>query len=491
MVSTLDYIPGSIMRGIFAKRYIEQEKLGSEAHKDDFFYDCFLNPGLCFTNAYLKDDTNHYPTPLSIQSVKGREDTIFDRIKKDDITDQTKYVGKYCKITDDTINFVRASKSINFHHARYDRLKGHSDEGIIFNYESLDPMQEFSGKITGNEKDLNIILDIFKSSVKIYIGRSKNTQYGQAELSFVSHEPETFASEIDSLNPEKISNPFILTFLSHAIIYNNNGFSSTSLWDIRSCLAKTLEVTPENIHIKKAFKRSETVENFVSKWLLKRPSEEAIKAGSCFEIFIDNLSEKIKQSLIELQKTGLGERTGEGFGHFAINLQKNGQYKLRDVKDKKTGKPDGSAPEITKDVIKNVAIKSYHTRAEVQALSDCQSFCKDTDRIPTSSLLGKLELMLKDSNNSGDFIIKINSLPESTKEKLKRCRNQNVNLIDFVRDSETNIVKILEPEHCLRECCDLIGYKPETDNAIKTDIYKFYWVTFLRSMRLAKKKGRD
>ncbi|MCX9011184.1 MAG: hypothetical protein OIN66_08685 [Candidatus Methanoperedens sp.] len=491
MISTLDYIPGSIIRGIFAKRYIEQKKLGSEAHKDDFFYNCFLNPGFCFTNAYLKDDTNHHPTPLSIQSVKTKEDTIFDRIKKEDITDQTKYVGKYCKITDDKINFIRAHKSINFHHARYDRLKGHSDEGIIFNYESLDPMQEFSGRIIGDEKDLNIILDHFKSNVKVNLGRSKNIQYGQAELSFVSHKPEIFASEIDSLNLEKIGNPFILTFLSQAIIYNKNGFSSTSLLDLMSYLAGILEVPPENIHIKKTFKRSETVENFVSKWLLKRPSEEVIKAGSCFEIFIDDLNEKTKQSLIELQKTGIGERTCEGFGRFVINLQKHGEYKLQDVAGKKTGKPDSSVPQITKDVIMNMVIKSYHTRTEIQALSDCQNFCEDKDRIPTSSLLGKLELMLNDSNNAGDFIVKINNLPEPTTEKLKRCRNQNVDLIEFIRGSEANIIKIIEPEQHLNECCDLIEYNPETDSATKTEIYKFYWVTFLRSMRLTKKKGRD
>lgn len=102
MVSTLDYIPGSVIRGIFAQKYIDKNECNSEAHKDSNFYNIFLSSEVCFTNAYIakcnEKCTIYYPTPLSIQSAKTDENKIFDLINMGEVPDQTKYVGKYCKL---------------------------------------------------------------------------------------------------------------------------------------------------------------------------------------------------------------------------------------------------------------------------------------------------------------------------------------------------------------------------------------------------------
>jgi len=247
MVSTLDYIPGSVVLGIFAKKYIDKKDMGRNAHEDQYFHRCFLNSSICFTNAYLsksngKDRSTFYPTPLSIQSSKEDEKEIYDLMitsKK-----QTEYPGNYCKIIDDKINLASANRSINFHHSRKDRVKGHSDDGTIFNYESLNPLQEFSGWIIGEEADLNIILELIGSKMKINIGRSKQIQYGKAELELLYDIPDTPISEVYAFNLDRLNNPFILTFWSPAIIYNENGFPSTSITDLKKYLSSHLEVQP-------------------------------------------------------------------------------------------------------------------------------------------------------------------------------------------------------------------------------------------------------
>ncbi|MGC9046490.1 MAG: hypothetical protein ACP5JA_08755, partial [Thermodesulfovibrio sp.] len=38
MVSTLDFIPGTHLRGMFANEYIKKRRLGENAHKDETFY---------------------------------------------------------------------------------------------------------------------------------------------------------------------------------------------------------------------------------------------------------------------------------------------------------------------------------------------------------------------------------------------------------------------------------------------------------------------
>lgn len=494
MVSTLDYIPGSVVLGIFAKKYIDKKDLGRNAHEDQYFYRCFLNSSICFTNAYLsksngKDRSTYYPTPLSIQSSKEDEKEIYDLMitsKK-----QTEYLGNYCQIIDDKINLASVRKSINFHHSRKDRVKGHSDDSTIFNYESLDPLQEFSGWIIGDEADLNIILELIGSKMKINIGRSKQIQYGKAELELLYDIPDTPISEIYTFNPDRLNNPFILTFLSPAIIHNENGFPSTSIRDLKKYLSSHLEVQPGDIYMLQAFKKSEVVENFVSKWLLKKPSETCLKAGSCFEIRIEVLNDNIKGKLAELQKTGIGERTGEGFGRFLVNMQQKDHY-IRDYGTKlNTDKPDGSVPDITQKVIKDVAIRSYLTIAEVQALKDGSGFNKNKDKIPSNSLLGRLVFMIKESDNAADFIFKVSELPETATNNIKRCRNDQINLYEFINSSETYVSRILNHDQDMQNCCSLIRFEPLSNEELKSKIFSHYWLTFLAIMRKEKKKGGE
>jgi len=494
MVSTLDYIPGSVLLGIFAKKYIDKKDLGGNAHEDQYFYRCFLNSSICFTNACLSksnenDRSTFYPTPLSIQSSKEDEKEIYDLMitsKK-----QTENLGNYCEIINDKIHLASASRSINFHHSRKDRVKGHSDDGTIFNYESLDPLQEFSGWIIGEKADLKIILDLIGSKMKINIGRSKQIQYGEAELELLYDIPDTPISEVNTFNPDRLNNPFILTFWSPAIIYNKNGFPSTSITYLKKYLSSNLEVQYGDIHILQAFKKSEVVENFVSKWLLKKPSETCFKAGSCFKIRIEGLNDNINEKLTELQKIGIGERTGEGFGRFLINMQQKDRY-IRDYGTKlNTNKPEGSVPDITQKVIKDVAIRSYLTIAEVQALKDGSGFNKNKDQIPTNSLLSRLVFMIKESDNAADFISKVSELPETATNNIKRCRNDQINLYEFIHSSDTYVSGILDQDQDLQNCCSLIGFKPLSNEELKSKIFSHYWLTFLAIMRKEKKKGGE
>ena len=488
MVSTLDYIPGTSIRGIFAHEYIKQN-IKSDAHLDDFFYNSFLNSGLYFTNAYYiktngKEKIICYPTPLSIKSTKEKGE-ISDLLIKEG-NDQTQNLGNYCNIQNDMIDIIDVRKSINFHNTRKDRLKGHSDEGTIFNYESLDVGQEFTGKILGQIDELQKIFDLFEGTKKINIGRSKNIQYGFAELTL--NPPEEYISDIGSEKPEEISDTFILTFLSPAIIYNDNGFPSTSFHDLRSYLVRSLGISAENIKILDLFKRTDTIENFIAIWLLKRPSETAIKEGSCFKISIIDFNEENKKLLIELQQTGLGERTSEGFGRFAINLQKVEKYHKVDINNNKPSKPLERIPETTKDIIKNVIKQKYYSYSELYALEDCGNFIKLKERIPSNSLIGRLELMLQESKSKKDFLEKLENLTKPTKEKLKNCRSEKSNLFTFFQKSDPIIFFTIKHKQ-LKEISSLINYQASDDGDFMFNIYRNYWFTFLASMRKEKKKG--
>lgn len=83
MVSTMDYIPGSVILGVFASKYVKNNRLGPNAHKDSNFHSWFLNSNLCFTNAYMAemvgaDFVEYYPVPFSVNSLKTDESQIFE-----------------------------------------------------------------------------------------------------------------------------------------------------------------------------------------------------------------------------------------------------------------------------------------------------------------------------------------------------------------------------------------------------------------------------
>lgn len=488
MVSTLDYIPGTVLSGIFAWKYIENMKLDfKKAHEDNFFYRCFLNSGLCFSNAYILKESEYrtqffYPTPVSVQHEKNNEKKSYDLLVKDG-EEQTKITGKYCSIIGkEQLNIVSPDKSLNFHHNR-NRENKDERERLIYNYESINEGQKFSGNISGSKEDIANFITNFNKSIRINIGRSKNIQYGKATIEFLSKEPEEFFSDIETVDQE-IEPEFIMTLLSPAIIFNDNGFSTTSISDLRKLIAESVSIPTENIDISKSFIKSDTIENFVSIWRLKKPSETAFAAGSCFKVSITNWDENIKKQLIELQKKGIGERRNEGFGRFILNWQKldEEKYNVSEFKDKEIAEPKESPPKIVNNIIKNLIINEYQKQTKHEAMKDCSEFSRDKKRIPSNSVVGRLEMIIRNLDKPETFSSLIeDNLRKTAKDKLRNCRNENSNLFEYITENNPIIEqKIINQKPKLKEISALIKYDPLE---LKNELYKLYWITFFRLMR--------
>ncbi|MBI5207063.1 MAG: hypothetical protein HY934_04650 [Candidatus Firestonebacteria bacterium] len=122
-----------------------------------------------------------------------------------------------------------------------------------------------------------------------------------------------------------------MTLISDAIIYNKQGFSTTKETDLIDELKITLG---DNIKINKAFIKTGETENFVSIWKLRRPSETCFQMGSCF--LINGLISSDKAKLLELEKNGIGERRGEGFGRIIFNFQKVEKLDIETKEDEMT-----------------------------------------------------------------------------------------------------------------------------------------------------------
>ncbi len=495
MTTTLDYIPGSAILGVFAGKCIQAKKLGDKAHEYPDFYNWFLNSGIIFCNAYpckkIEDRTENYlPIPLSIQTEKNNETSADDLLKKlPDPKEQMKAINAYGYITGEAIKKLNPSKSLNFHHARPDRIKGHSVEGQIFNYESIDPDQLFEGEIIGDEDTLQEFVGSVDNEFPIRLGRSRTAQYGQAELKILSGAPEKLETK-DDLNSE-----IYLTFLSPAIFYNENGFPSTSLADLKRYFAKALGIDSDRIQIDKSFKKPVEIENFIAIWRLKRPSETAFQAGSCFSIKIIGWNDSIESKLVELQKKGIGERRGEGFGRIILNWQMKDRYTVNESKGKKPDaeKPGGKIPALTAKIFEEVIKDNWRKAIEGKALEEYKEFSEN--KPPTNALLGRLEMMLKSAaGDKKQFLGKMLKLRKTAREKLEACRDKNkgkVTLLEFIESGNPDLQQAFKQESALEKMGKIIQYEPSADTTFCNKLYQLYWLTFFRMIRKSKKEGAN
>ncbi len=469
MIATEDYISGSSILGALAYHYIQKNNIkSSNAQEDETFTNWFLKEDIIFCNAYIydvKNDKTYLPTPLSIHKTKDTAESrqCYDLIFKDaeEISSKTSYLGGFANITGSTIYSCEVKKSLHFHHER-DYQKGSTVEGIIFNYESIDAGQTFRGMLLSRQEDtLKAFINAFGASLNLNIGKSRTAQYGRVRLQFST--PTPFALNADYDAEDELS----LTFISPAIIYNENGSSTADIKSLHKAIG-------EDIEIKKAFIKSSQYEGYHSAWRVKKPSEICITEGSCLLIKVnDNALNNLK----ELELTGIGQRTNEGFGRFLIGLQREEELSVLPF-EKEYKKPNIPMPDSVKIICISLIKDQITKQVCIEAINDAKSFSNNI----TKSLISRLEAMMRK-----DGKMQIDKLRKTAKDKLEGCDNDKVRLKDFLLKDSQELLK--EPISKKSFQIPEITYDPSKDEDFLKKLYTQYWLTFFATMRKELKKG--
>lgn len=422
IVATLDYIPGTQIRGLFANEYIKIKKT-KIAEEDIQFRSWFLDGNLKFLNAYISDTVNeesrvYYPIPLCLQREKyGSE--VYNLFNSGDSKPDTKPIDSYGHIIEETIFTKTVKKTINFHHKR-DRQRGVSEEGIIFNYESIDREQTFEGLILG-QRDL---LSEFKSKFSeglFQIGRSRHAQYGRIEFKMVSDEPFDFPlPEIDISENEEI----ILYLISDTIILNDYGFSTANLRDFENATG---------LKVEKSIIRISDEEGYISVWRARTPSYTCFKAGSSFLI---KAEEDTVSTIQNLWSSGIGEMTESGFGRFMIlqNISKVNERRSEEEMPEKPKEMTKTAEDVLFTIIKRAITKEV----EKEAIDRANQFTEGS--MPPSSLLSKIEKSIRDKKLE-TVLRKMEG--KQAKANLEKLNDGKLTLYDFLLNPNFNLEKII------------------------------------------------
>lgn len=519
MVAAKEYIPGTILLGLAAGRYIRKYIKNGKAHEDETFKQLFLQSKIIFSNAYIatyaengKKLIANYPLPVSIRYEKDNENEIHDLLFEMGVEVPTKAIGSYGRLSFDgsknSVEKQNVSKSLNFHHQR-DPQTGSSKEGLIFNYEAIDPDQVFVGEIScdsENSKNLEKIKALFSGENIFYIGRSRNSQYGKIKFEWIEPAQIIHPCSDDSLARKNETGQTVMTMLAPAIIYNAHGFSEVSEENLKRHLSNIFKT---GFEITKSFFRTTEIENFVSVWGLPRPSETVFAAGSCF--LLSGIKEEDRKKLYEIQVKGIGERRAEGFGRVIFDWQNS---EIQDYIKIDSISPPQSILIAASKILKTIIKREIEKAIEEMALLEADEFTpKKADRfsreLPSKSLISRIEAMSQNMEEN-KFVDTIkDGLMDTAKRKLEKCLNNKENLIEFIsknknllsrKISEIKIEKDrktvtpkLELKNLLEDEKTGIDFKQELElnPEFQKRMFKKYYQVFFAVMRRKKKSENE
>ena len=389
MTGTRDAISGSILRGVMAAKYIEGRGL-AKAHEDEEFRRLFFG-ALRFTDANIaspEDGARSFAIPLSMQKEKAKEgetEAVEDLTRAEDPTKGMKSFRGYAVLTDgNLIKTVSAAKDISLHMSRMgdeERKKGRSEDGGIYNYESISPGQTFVGFLIGEDSDIAALrARLPQDSFACRVGRSKFTQYGQCRVKL--GETAEALDEITADHLEAGGRKLILR-LDSPLLFDEMqiGADGTPLMatatNVLGSVARAMnQRTGGGFSVQNVFAAETEIENYVGVWGMKRPRERALAAGSVFALVKDTAwTEADFTALNAVAYGGVGRRTEEGFGQLRHWPNPAGKWE----KPKASGEnvaaplPMEEVSETTAEIAKSAFVRRLAEQMRVYAAEDAKN----------------------------------------------------------------------------------------------------------------------
>ena len=318
MTSSMNVIPGAVMRGILVEQYLNKNTNISRenAHLSSDFQELFFGD-LSFVPAFpSKEDAESFVLPLSLQISKSGV-KINDMLKN---TDPDPAEGFKTKrgigfITEDIkLCSVSVDKNIRLHINRMtqdgeidkNRLAGSSQDGRVFSYEAIDADQDFIGGVYGSKEELeNILAALAEDSWICYVGKSKFTQYGKCRLSLGN------IKQVE-LNPQNREKSICLLLSTPLVLADN-------ICDAKESIEEVFGPLGDDITIDNIYGEAVEVAGFNRQWNMRRPSRQALAAGTVFRLTKESGWDDPSWSQLEkMCYTGVGLHCEDGYGQLRL-----------------------------------------------------------------------------------------------------------------------------------------------------------------------------
>ncbi|HIK42617.1 RAMP superfamily CRISPR-associated protein [Thermoleptolyngbya sp. M55_K2018_002] len=344
VVETLDYIPGTqLLRLVLQQVRSLGVDLGDAVARGD----------LLVTNATVAiADQPGQPIPACLFYEKSgggldKGGKVYNRFCEPEQSSQIKGYRKgyieFTKPVETLPEYKTVNTLVGTHNTIEDPYQRPTSEvGGVYSYEAIAPKTCFRAELRMRQSIYDALCQKHpnwyeKLQGNHRIGQSKKDDYGAVDITvkIIQPEYETDISTEDSKQTEQTEKLWIW-LLSDMLLRNESLRPTASVEDFRQALQQTLSANQQTLNaggdessiqlelstpgegLISAMLRSHRVESWQTQWNLPRPSLVGIAAGSCmvFEVKSGTLD---PQRLRQLELSGIGERTAEGYGQLCFN----------------------------------------------------------------------------------------------------------------------------------------------------------------------------
>ncbi|MHA1339365.1 MAG: RAMP superfamily CRISPR-associated protein [Promethearchaeota archaeon] len=475
IVYTENYISSQTVRGILANKFIELCKL-EEPHKNDAFYDLFLDGKLMFNAAYPQDFKNNIYHPPALFIQKEKNDNEIDNITlynvfESEINKSIIPINNYIFLSNSNVYIYLPQKDFSFHITKRKNLYGAEIEEIksIFYYEYIEQDEVFKGELISNKEILSELKNIFGEKFNAYIGKSKTAQYGLVEFKLGDIKEINYETNYET-NPSE----FIIWSISPIILYNDDGNPEVSTDIFKKYLEEKLKC---NIQIKNCFIKTGFIESYINVWRLKTRRLIAYMPGSSFHILIED--QNCNFNIKSLEYEGIGENTENGYGRIKILENTFDKYKIKTIKEEIDNYSYNNI-----DLFYNILISKLKECYEYQGYRKAIDFENNKNKI-SNNLIGRLENILINSKTLNEWKDQL----EMLKDKQAALILMEVNLWDkllkfYLYDDWPDKIEYIEFSKLPSQIWDKIN---EDNNEVKFELSKTYWLSFFRYLRIFKR----
>ena len=415
---TENYIPGSNIMGSFASKYIKDNDINDFENLTDEYINLFLNGNVKYSNAYITEKdgyVQYYPAPLSYSKVKNKSKVYHNKMFDVNETDiqLSNFGDKF--VTLDENNYVKEVDTIeHYHHQRAKDLSiGHvstgNDGGTFYQFLSIEKGQYFMTSINGKGKYLDKLSKYLKENEILRVGKSKTAEYGKLKITNIKIS--------EDIEKRKKYNKFAVILTSALILLDEE---NVQIAKDKETLIKTLKNLFKNENLKdvKSFIGYTEESGFNAIWNLPKEQVVSYSAGTTI-VFESPESVELKEKYI------IGERTNEGYGQLIIYSLDGKNDSTLNLNEYIQNEKEIEYSKLNKETRKllNKSIKKVINEEIIENAFDTVKSNYNRVNI-NNTTIGRILLMLKESNNYADF-------------------DENVKGIKDVKKLD-NIIKIIE-----------------------------------------------
>ncbi len=327
VVESLDFLPGTYLLPHITKTL---KKLNVDP------CEAIARGDICVLSAYPEiQDKRSRPIPMAFfeQKDQGADHSkkIVNRLKEKDNPNNVlkQFRGNYIESSanPNQPQWRKTPMCVQTHNAVLDQSqRPDSAVGGVYSYKAIahiegeEPVKLLS-ELRIRESLVRTLSDQWWKNLdgKIHLGRSIKDDYGLVELK--TRSMEAFQSDAEPKN-----NELIVWLLSDMILRDEMLRPATTVDELRKELSEELGVelhvretengNDPNAPLNTAF-RVRRMDSWNSKWGLPRPTLATIQAGSCVIFTVEG--EIDVKRLQEIEASGIGERTAEGYGQVCFN----------------------------------------------------------------------------------------------------------------------------------------------------------------------------